>query len=1532
MAPVPLEGLQAPVANQIAQSNIGGPQEGNRGMMSLAMLIDFIVQRTYHELTVLAELLPRKTDMERKIEIYNFSTRTRQLFVRLLALVKWANSASKVEKSARIMNFLDKQSLLFVETADMLARMARETLVQARLPNFHIPAAVEVLTTGTYGRLPACIREKIVPPDPITPSEKRNTLLKLNQVIQHRLVTGNLLPQMKNLKIENGRVTFHVKHEFEVSLTVMGDGPNIPWRLLEIDILVEDKETGDGKALVHSLQVQYIHQLVQSRLVDNHQPLTEVYNCLHFFCQSLQLEVLYSQTLRLMRDRLDDHIHVDEYVPGKCLTVSYWRELTSKGKEQMNKDLRSELGYRLSVQVDVHDSARPLAVVHIPSLGNKESEIADRAIRSEVLSMERLLVHTIYVRTRSRLNDIKLEMQGMLKDVECNLQGSPAILSVAILQPCLRAEQLLITVDTHTGMLQCHVPQYEPTLIPELNNTLNGDHAKLPTLITELRFWITQRRCEKTLQHLPATAYERLPLLHQPDHSIVKIGKHKIYVQLHRHPNVILIVELKELENSPCEIDCNFYLAVVKHSSIEDNPNDDTIETEIPKVYLKIQTLIEFDSFVTTHGPFTSISGMPDSDHTEPNSLKRKGGQKTESATRRSKQPAYFVSELAHVVAMCDERLPFVPLATELTKKNVFHQGVQVEANATGLVLKLIQLPAPTKEIGVSTAWHALLKRLLSVSIRVLSKGVLKSWMVEFVFYSTPLSSTHPKEQGSRRPIYFQYDMLTLDNTSKTADALINDWDQIVHLYTLVHDLSEYLKIDKYSYLVNLFCIKSYNFTKLVLCYGCDKGAMVSITWHSAEKAFKLAFGATNNSLNAHSLVQEQLESHLNQYRNLAQILQLLHETYEPLLSVSKLPTIPQLGIHNTRHQVPVQTFTVMAQSCTLIRLAYQGMYCLELRVRGSGLVSLRDGAYSRFDRSNVVDVFSPTQCLKAFLSKYVDETAMFRRRSQSEDDNPPSPMEVEGGGFLGHHRGGPQSPAPGGGQRADPASGVGVGGLRFHPPLTPPSGSNPHTPASPHTSLGQAAGGPHTGFGSSPATSFNLASPTSLQANINPSPVGLVANSPLNPQLPSPGGGLLSNSSPGPQSQTNMPGHSPVSSFLPTGHTDGSPFPSQSMSSPAASTNWPGSPGMPRPSPARPGQSPLGHSVMHSPQQNCDLKALPGAHLARVLPQRSWAGAVPTVLSHEALEALCCPSQHPQGLPVPDLSPLERFLGCGYMKRQLQRFIHNENYLTIMASTEPGVIHFKVGETLQCRIGLNPQHLQSLHLKITSSPEHKDVWSQDELQVLEKFFDTRAAAPPYKPTAMFTFCTMLNLPVNVLKDFVQIMRLELMPGLAVQQGLKWRVQWMLRVPPGAPPIVPTGVSGVLVFKAKVLFFLQITRIGIQYPPSMEPPSFVLPLIYDIGVNVTSLAEKREAGAVQPAMAAASQLLKHFGQFQANVNECSVFPALRELLANLNWPAEPQVQSPAPVQQIQSPALQMPGQAGQGGYPVNMPMGMMGPQ
>ena len=56
----------------------------NQPQVSLSLLIEYLVQKVYHELNVLAELLPRKTDMERKVMIFQFASRTRMLFVRFV--------------------------------------------------------------------------------------------------------------------------------------------------------------------------------------------------------------------------------------------------------------------------------------------------------------------------------------------------------------------------------------------------------------------------------------------------------------------------------------------------------------------------------------------------------------------------------------------------------------------------------------------------------------------------------------------------------------------------------------------------------------------------------------------------------------------------------------------------------------------------------------------------------------------------------------------------------------------------------------------------------------------------------------------------------------------------------------------------------------------------------------------------------------------------------------------------------------------------------------------------------------------------------------------------------------------------------------------------------------------------------------------------------------------------------------------------------------------------------------------------------
>ena len=51
-------------------------------------------------------------------------------------------------------------------------------------------------------------------------------------------------------------------------------------------------------------------------------------------------------------------------------------------------------------------------------------------------------------------------------------------------------------------------------LAGDIQSTLNEDQSKLVHLVTQLRYWITKQRVRKTLYQLPATPYEKLPILY----------------------------------------------------------------------------------------------------------------------------------------------------------------------------------------------------------------------------------------------------------------------------------------------------------------------------------------------------------------------------------------------------------------------------------------------------------------------------------------------------------------------------------------------------------------------------------------------------------------------------------------------------------------------------------------------------------------------------------------------------------------------------------------------------------------------------------------------------------------------------------------------------------------------------------------------------------------------------------------------------------------------------------------------------------
>lgn len=68
-------------------------------------------------------------------------------------------------------------------------------------------------------------------------------------------------------------------------------------------------------------------------------------------------------------------------------------------------------------------------------------------------------------------------------------------------------------------------------------------------------------------------------------------------------------MELREKTGNPCEVETSLYFMVVRQASIEDNPDDDSVQTSLPKSYLRAYHLVPLDSFLCTHGPCTKVDG-----------------------------------------------------------------------------------------------------------------------------------------------------------------------------------------------------------------------------------------------------------------------------------------------------------------------------------------------------------------------------------------------------------------------------------------------------------------------------------------------------------------------------------------------------------------------------------------------------------------------------------------------------------------------------------------------------------------------------------------------------------------------------------------------------------------------------------------------------------------------------------------------------------------------------------------------------------
>ncbi|CAD5231127.1 unnamed protein product [Bursaphelenchus okinawaensis] len=494
----------------------------------LNVLIDFAVQHCFHELTVLAELLPKKKETERKISVVQFGHSTRCIFLKLLALVRWLRQTRKLDITKNICYYLDQISFDFVETADILCHI-RDEMGAARMPIFQIQHALEAVSLGRCVRVPQCIRKRYIPELSLKPKKQALTLYRLNQMIQRRLAleTPIMAGGYDVVDVRNGTAVFIVKNEFEATASLLPPTPGAEpeWMLLHLDILVEDYEVGLGTALVHPIQVNYLHEMCQQKMRGQDNPLEVLYDVMHKFCIKLQLDILYCQAMHLTRTISLKFLTVESYdLRRETLVLSYWSQ--RKATQRQKKSTQFESEYRIQIWRNKDQLCSKLKIRHSPATRPLPGLYKEDG---SLTSIHRLVSETVLLRCGERLDQVhsflnKLTDRVKTEKPRIKVVGTAAVRLIFDLLPvddCTEEEALHIAMNAFTGELHCTVPVLNSEREKERGYDAKN-FQELEDLETNLALKVSnidQKLIQKAIQKLQMKLMKKrfetqVPLLH----------------------------------------------------------------------------------------------------------------------------------------------------------------------------------------------------------------------------------------------------------------------------------------------------------------------------------------------------------------------------------------------------------------------------------------------------------------------------------------------------------------------------------------------------------------------------------------------------------------------------------------------------------------------------------------------------------------------------------------------------------------------------------------------------------------------------------------------------------------------------------------------------------------------------------------------------------------------------------------------------------------------------------------------------------
>uniref|UniRef100_A0A914Y7B3 Mediator of RNA polymerase II transcription subunit 14 n=1 Tax=Panagrolaimus superbus TaxID=310955 RepID=A0A914Y7B3_9BILA len=831
------------------------PKEAGPQTISLAVLMDFAIQQSLHELTILSEMLLVKDQPERKKAIVQFAHATRLMFVKLLAVVKWLKQSKKFERLSGICYVLDQQAMCFIETADKLFELARVELQQARLPLFQVSTAIDVLTTGTYPRLPLIIKDAFVPEEKLTPFETRQTILLLNERLVFYLTKAapTLPKRVSVFKIHNGTIIMRVTGEFQIRVTILPrEKPEFV--LLSVAILVKDHEIGGGMDLVHPLQLNTVHEVVQSRIAFSNEPFVEAFTFLHYFSLGLMLDVFECQARKLSAEIASNYVRVESYDPYEgTLVLRYWindkieQQQHQRNQPRINKLASNSIIYKMRIYIDREDRDAGLRIRHNPPSVVK---LVDRIEAEREVSINSVISAVIEVRIRERVRQVLLQVPPH-GPVFLAGDASPSIVYELLVHEKRSHvdEHLIVCVNAFFGHVVCQVHclgQNEE--LRNLERELNGSCllSEVIKIINRIRIllMISRYRNAAAVSQVKLVTEAQIPALV----TLKNLPKDRLIMHFIREPNHFMIVSFEASNTIGVKVGFKMVSKTLENKliSLDVDPISIISETPIPSFYRSVFT---GDQEVVRDEAIEYINGKLRTPVTEVVMEAMQNGDIDVLEPRLQSPWVGSEDQVKAVIAAIEDRLAFLKIAEELDKKGVKYDPVTIDPVVGGPVLKITDMSS----LG-SPDCEDFFDTVISASIRVDSRRNVY-WPFEYTLKDQPLISNFYQNRALGKLKIVPANtliakMVNYENKRVAADHSIrcivqeistsikdtigesiasNVVDRVAiysHLYGPVRRFSRV-----YHHYEKAIDVLAYTYHKLILAYGPRRSYTVHLSW-----------------------------------------------------------------------------------------------------------------------------------------------------------------------------------------------------------------------------------------------------------------------------------------------------------------------------------------------------------------------------------------------------------------------------------------------------------------------------------------------------------------------------------------------------------------------------------------------------------------------------------------------------------------------------------------------------------------------------